>query len=487
MMARRALRITVTLDFETVTCPGVWLCPRGRAYLQVRMLDRVHRTKEVSPAFPLQFYERFQYQQTVCKAWTVEQLREYLASTCIHAELVQVTSQSNLLVLATFRTSVADLLYPIEDEIGVCIQRPVSLLMDATDRFPGTINPKIEVGTALVIDEMINYPLRGDSWILDPKHLQIGTNASTKPRTKGRFHQTPVCHSDRSVERCDSCKPSTTNKKYHIRIKSPLKSPRRRSNSMEKENLPQRFSTSTFTGHAEDPGNLGSLNFCQAQECGLCANYERKMEALHRRGSSISKSKYHSMPTQKYSTAPSPHQSGVYESNNIRSDLHGSYAKLRSTSSAKLTNPPKNGRHYHSKNIDPSELKAARERIQTSIMNLAEAVSKNGSKRRVHSKTTDSQVCKDCSERFLNSVLPDELLRQGSPPKNHTTTREKTRRRKPKKNPAPPEPSKLKCCTNCYCITCNNCKHKVKLDESLCSMCKDKAAVSKKLENIPGY
>lgn len=158
-----------------------------------------------------------------------------------------------------------------------------------------------------------------------------------------------------------------------------------------------------------------------------------------------------------------------------------------STSSAKLTNPPKNGRHYHSKNIDPSELKAARERIQTSIMNLAEAVSKNGSKRRVHSKTTDSQVCKDCSERFLNSVLPDELLRQGSPPKNHTTTREKTRRRKPKKNPAPPEPSKLKCCTNCYCITCNNCKHKVKLDESLCSMCKDKAAVSKKLENIPGY
>lgn len=74
--------------------------------------------------------------QTVCKAWTVEQLREYLASTCIHAELVQVTSQSNLLVLATFRTSVADLLYPIEDEIGVCIQRPVSLLMDATDRFP---------------------------------------------------------------------------------------------------------------------------------------------------------------------------------------------------------------------------------------------------------------------------------------------------------------------------------------------------------------
>lgn len=49
--------------FFQVTCPGVWLCPKGQIMVKVSTLGISRKTRRIYPKFPLQFKETFHFQR----------------------------------------------------------------------------------------------------------------------------------------------------------------------------------------------------------------------------------------------------------------------------------------------------------------------------------------------------------------------------------------------------------------------------------------
>lgn len=149
-MPPRSFLVKVELTLEKISCPGVWLCSNGKVSLQVYMLDSSIQTNAHKPYFPVSLNEKFVFYKTFLKERGLVELQRSLARENFCAELVQWRNCDDGVVLASFRTTLENLLYSCLD-----------LLMKPTKLFPGTIAPKLELRTRTTIEEVLQT---GEGW-----------------------------------------------------------------------------------------------------------------------------------------------------------------------------------------------------------------------------------------------------------------------------------------------------------------------------------
>ncbi|XP_073977019.1 uncharacterized protein isoform X4 [Rhodnius prolixus] len=64
-MSRKVYNVSIFLDLHGVSCPGVWLCPKGTILVKISLFGVSEVSKQVKPVFPLRFNERFHFQKGI--------------------------------------------------------------------------------------------------------------------------------------------------------------------------------------------------------------------------------------------------------------------------------------------------------------------------------------------------------------------------------------------------------------------------------------
>lgn len=136
IMSKKGFLVTVELDVQKVSCPGVYLCSNGKVSLQIHMFGSSVQTRNSRPAFPLQFYEKFVFSKSFDQDRRLNELQRRLNQEYIYVELIQWKNCDEGRVLSTFRTTMDDLLYPATFR-GTVMGVNVDLLMEPTEIFPG--------------------------------------------------------------------------------------------------------------------------------------------------------------------------------------------------------------------------------------------------------------------------------------------------------------------------------------------------------------
>ncbi|RZB38704.1 uncharacterized protein BDFB_002480, partial [Asbolus verrucosus] len=150
-MSRKAFLVQVELDIQAVsdvpityfssvylfkvTCPGVWLCSNGKVALQIYMLDSCVQTGSYKPNFPIQCNETFVFYKTFYSKHQLIELEKELHDQWVYIELVQWQSCEIGHVLATFQTTLDELLYP-STVSGSIAGVDLDLLMEPSKTFP---------------------------------------------------------------------------------------------------------------------------------------------------------------------------------------------------------------------------------------------------------------------------------------------------------------------------------------------------------------
>ncbi|XP_076663054.1 uncharacterized protein LOC143366134 isoform X3 [Andrena cerasifolii] len=212
-MAGRGFCVKVQLDLHAITCPGVWLCPNGKVALRMTSLGSTLESHRVSPIFPLLFHNQFTFKKTFTRlAGGLTELQRSLEQEFLYAELIQWLSPCNrAIVLASFETNLADVLYPVPNYKGLLAGVDVDLLMDPGKYFPGIIAPKIEISTKTVIEEVVGVCAEkvSGAYVVNPKTInsQRTPCAHRRRPVQGIIRQRRVCHS-RAKPRVQICRPT---------------------------------------------------------------------------------------------------------------------------------------------------------------------------------------------------------------------------------------------------------------------------------------
>ncbi|XP_026671115.1 uncharacterized protein LOC108627157 isoform X2 [Ceratina calcarata] len=224
-MAGKGFCVKIRLELHAITCPGVWLCPNGKVGLRITSLGITLESHRVSPIFPLLFHNEFHFKKTFTRLAGLTELQRSLEQESFYAELIQwLDPCSRPIILATFETELADLLYP------------------------GIIAPKIEVSTKTVIEEVkTRYdPSFDGAYVVNPKTIESKRNCCShrKRPIKGIIRQKKVCHSRAKAKietcvpakyRCESCHREPSSRTTAIRYCHP-----RTQRSISVESRPRR-------------------------------------------------------------------------------------------------------------------------------------------------------------------------------------------------------------------------------------------------------
>nr|CAD7437420.1 unnamed protein product [Timema bartmani] len=173
-----------------VTCPGTWLCPNGKVILRVTMLGTKVRTSSMTPVFPLLYHEKFIFQKTFSGSCCLSEVERIINQEVVLAELVQWPDDDADIILASFETTLLELLYPSPCDRGLISGVDVDLLMEPSPNYPGILAPKIEVSTKTTIEEVTKSSCSSQDIscnIINPKMLS--SKGCTLPkRRKKVFH-----------------------------------------------------------------------------------------------------------------------------------------------------------------------------------------------------------------------------------------------------------------------------------------------------------
>lgn len=185
----KVIELTVEVDIQRVSCPGVWLCQDGRVSLSVFALGTSYQTCLLPPVFPLLFKDVFYFKKRFEETCALNNICCLLKGETIYCELVQwcedCTSKECLL-LAQYLGALNDVLFPP----NVCSSNGVDLLMRRSKNFPGILSPKIEIATKVRIDEVWHQASN-----LSSSHIKLVTCHCTSRDDSHRQKQ--VCHSAR--------------------------------------------------------------------------------------------------------------------------------------------------------------------------------------------------------------------------------------------------------------------------------------------------
>lgn len=186
--------LCLNIKISTVTCPGVWLCPKGEVVLKVQTLQQVKKTRRAYPKFPITFIEKLSFQKIVVGG--VESFADLLDNEVLQIELIQwIRPDSKLgVVLAKFSQHLGSVFdsFVIGPE-GISVSSKTDLLMRKTEYFPGIISPKINATFELEIESYKNmerlYPSLWPDNCSEPQHSR----------------QRRVCHSYAGYPYCTIC------------------------------------------------------------------------------------------------------------------------------------------------------------------------------------------------------------------------------------------------------------------------------------------
>ncbi|CAH0626776.1 unnamed protein product [Chrysodeixis includens] len=182
----KIIELTVEIDVQRVSCPGVWLCQDGRVSLTVFALGTSYQTCLLPPVFPLMFKDVFYFRKRFQETCALNNICCLLKDETIYCELVQWAddcASGECTILAQYLGALNDVLFPP----NMCSSDGVDLLMRRSKDFPGILSPKIEIATKVRIDEVWN---QGST---DPPGIKLNACQCT-PRDEAK-RQKQVCHS----------------------------------------------------------------------------------------------------------------------------------------------------------------------------------------------------------------------------------------------------------------------------------------------------
>ncbi|XP_050681715.1 spermatogenesis associated 6-like protein isoform X4 [Leptidea sinapis] len=183
----KVIEITIEIDIQKVSCPGVWLCQDGRVSLTVYALGTSYQTCLLPPTFPLMFQDIFYFKKRYQEGCALNNMCCLLKDETIYCELVQWCddcTSSECVILAQYLGSLNDVLFPP----NMCSNDGVDLLMRRSKNFPGILSPKIEIATKVRIDEV---------WSVSCNNMKSGQkqNKCTCRPPDNEPRQGQVCHS----------------------------------------------------------------------------------------------------------------------------------------------------------------------------------------------------------------------------------------------------------------------------------------------------
>ncbi|XP_050342902.1 spermatogenesis-associated protein 6 isoform X2 [Nymphalis io] len=151
----KIIELTIEIEVQKVSCPGVWLCQDGRVSLTVLALGTSYHTCLLPPVFPLSFKDIFYFRKRFQESCALNNICCLLKGETIYCELVQWCddcSTDDCVILAQYLGALNDVLFPP----NMCSADGVDLLMRRSKDFPGILSPKIEIATKVRIDEIWN-------------------------------------------------------------------------------------------------------------------------------------------------------------------------------------------------------------------------------------------------------------------------------------------------------------------------------------------
>ncbi|XP_057211794.1 spermatogenesis-associated protein 6 isoform X1 [Triplophysa rosa] len=148
---QKALKCTVELKIQAITCPGVVLQSQDDLYLSVQIMGQYHKSKCVPPAFPLRIDEKMVFVKTFVGVVDPGVIAEHLENETTSLELLQLVPPEGE-ILATFEGNTREFLYPGPRLAPRSTGPGREILMKRSVSFPG-ISPKVEFSTTSIIEE----------------------------------------------------------------------------------------------------------------------------------------------------------------------------------------------------------------------------------------------------------------------------------------------------------------------------------------------
>uniref|UniRef100_A0A8C8HT55 Spermatogenesis-associated protein 6 N-terminal domain-containing protein n=1 Tax=Oncorhynchus tshawytscha TaxID=74940 RepID=A0A8C8HT55_ONCTS len=136
-MSQKALKCTVKVKIQAITCPGVVLPNQEDIYLSVCVMGQFKKTLCLPPAFPLLFHENMVFVKT-------------FTGVADPGHIVDLLEEGD--ILATIEEKTREFLYPGPKLTPRADGPEREMLMRRSICFPG-ISPKVEFATMSVIEE----------------------------------------------------------------------------------------------------------------------------------------------------------------------------------------------------------------------------------------------------------------------------------------------------------------------------------------------
>ncbi|KAM9478693.1 spermatogenesis-associated protein 6 isoform 1-T1 [Salvelinus alpinus] len=150
-MSQKALKCTVQIQIQAITCPGVVLPNQEDIYLSVCVMGQFKKTLCLPPAFPLLFHENMVFVKTFTGAADPGHIVDLLEADTTSFELIQLVPPEGD-ILATIEENTREFLYPGPKLTPRAGGPEREMLMRRSICFPG-ISPKVEFATMSVIEE----------------------------------------------------------------------------------------------------------------------------------------------------------------------------------------------------------------------------------------------------------------------------------------------------------------------------------------------
>ncbi|KAF7275819.1 hypothetical protein GWI33_011239, partial [Rhynchophorus ferrugineus] len=211
----KSFLVKVELTIRKLSCPGVWLCSNGKVSMQLGMLDSNIQTDAYKPSFPVVFDEKFIFYKTFVKERRLSELQRTLNREQFFVELIQWKNCDEGVVLASFRTTLDDLLYSNSSRRPSMTGTDIDLLLEPTKLFPGTISPKLAIKTKTTIEETFCDAYQRPSMTGYPRY-------PCAPQTLSRkLHPKKVCHTVGYSKAQQRCSKVTHDKRPIFRYQKP--------------------------------------------------------------------------------------------------------------------------------------------------------------------------------------------------------------------------------------------------------------------------